>query len=251
MRINLHIIEFGKALTIDADPDMLCEEVISQLIDAGIIPPADINTYRFSYNGMRRGIVLESKDTLRANGVTEDDTLLLTSSIPFPDFEIGYFDISTGEHRCCPTSMRSYCWSPIDILLSLNLIKVPMEGWGYTYRLENRASPDKFDMYATFRENSIHPDDKLVLSVEPGGYSPRPLSVALLSTGKVYSANVDFGVRGEQLLNHLHDTMQLPPPPKGSKATLRFLDQTPLDLSKSMRENGVKEQSLLVLSYDS
>ena len=78
MRIGIAIVSSGKRLNIDADPNMLGEEVIEQLLDAQVIQPVTLPMrYLLSFKDKNSNAMLDLGKTLEANGVEENDVLAL------------------------------------------------------------------------------------------------------------------------------------------------------------------------------
>lgn len=79
MRIGIAITSSGKRLNIDADPTMLGDEIIEQLLNANVILPApDGQTYVLAFKDRNEHAQLDMGNTLQANGVEENDVLALS-----------------------------------------------------------------------------------------------------------------------------------------------------------------------------
>lgn len=79
MRIGIAITSSGKRINIEADPDMLGTEIITQLLDAGVVLPAPPGqSYLLSFKDRNDHAQLDMGNTLQANGVEENDVLALT-----------------------------------------------------------------------------------------------------------------------------------------------------------------------------
>lgn len=80
MKITI-VVPSGKRMTIDADPEMLGYEIPEQLIEAGVLDSLnDSNaSYLVSFKEKNHQ-QLDMDRSLEANGVVENDALVITTS---------------------------------------------------------------------------------------------------------------------------------------------------------------------------
>ena len=82
MKLFIHLLASGKRLRIDADPDMLAEELLEQLIELQIILPPGNCPYFFRFENKLYGTCLDLEKSLQANNVEENDIIVLAAIVP-------------------------------------------------------------------------------------------------------------------------------------------------------------------------
>lgn len=136
----------------------------------------------------------------------------------------------------------------IEQLLNTDVIPRPARGLGYKIHIMNRKGHPALDMKRTLQQNGVESDDVLVILADFDAYSPGKLIVAFEESSQVFQFQLNLNEVAENTIAE----MQCYEPLKevfqpGVTYSLHFLNREPLDMHKTLYENGVKPDTVLVI----